>query len=814
MKKKHWMVSILALILGLAMLSPQNAWGMDNYTHDADISRDNAVVDPSFNGIAYNNEPYYVSLNWDGHPQYSNTTPVVVGSELYQYTYDADRGGYGHLWQIDLSKPQSGWELGGGVSLTAKPIAYFDEGTSGANGDVNNAAGISGPTIAQGYLAIAVGKYLYWWPLGHPDQVQDSPIRGNAGNDINLIAASPLITPPLTASGTDLTTDQPVTWQTPFAIVGSWSGGVISQPLDIPTNVSANKNVYQTTEDASNATNDIVTSSPAWDPVTTCVGGQGAAVFGVDAYQSGKYRLILMNPVTGEIDSIYKDQNGSPIFYGPIDSSPAIVTKAKFPSTPVADGTIVVPDQGAAIYELSANGSYMADNTMAMDQSNPCIANVALDGKNVIWVGNGHTSLNAAPLDQFNAQSSTKGPGYVGLNSPAVVNNGSSDIVFLASTGQDGLMITNPVSVTNPVALYNGVAKDTWQMLGSVSPAYTSVAADVGVDPTDGKTPLHYIATWTDAGLNSQGCVELWTPAPYGLTATAEPSVVNSGDKVFVNAIPNPLHVTKSMTAVVTAGGKTFPSIPLVQWNNQPDHENWLVVLTAPANYTGHQVKYTVTVTGTDNAGHVATATTYFLVNPIPLPPPGNLSGTLKIVAVRRSGATQPAGTAWYADQLATTLTVQTPPPPSGLLNATVTGWRITKAWVDTPQGVFEKNPFGPPHIARNKAKINMTLNGHTAFVKYRENWAGYPPPINEPQGYVMESDYIDAPFAVHVDYKYEVERSNKHGTYYVWETGSYDASGVASTNLDITGTEIYGFTKESDWVYAPIQGSVGSWEP
>jgi len=782
-KKKPCALIFLVLVLGISFILPQRAWAMDNYTHDADISRDNTVVDPSFLGLEYNNAPYYVEIpKWNGYEQYSNTTPVVVGSELYQYTYDGN--GKGYLSQIDLQKPQSGWTQGNAISLNATLIATFDEGSSGANGEVDSAAGISGPTISNGYLTIAVGEYLYWWQVDQNGRRLSTTsfqnIQGNPGNSIQLIAASPLITPSLTATGIDTSTGDTVTWQTPFAIVGSWSGGVISQPLYSPANVSVLPNFYKTTDDASNATNDIVTSSPAWDSHTTAIGTQGAAVFGVDAAQSGEYRLILMDPTTGTPKTIY-EAGGSPIFYGPIDSSPAISY----------DGTIFVPDQGAAVYQLSANGDYEADDISAMDQSNPCIANIALDGHNVIWVGNGHTTLNAVPINMF-GQGANSISGFNGLDSPAVVQNNSTDTVFLASTGVAGLLVTNPLNIDGlPVSFQQDkfTWQNTWQTLGSLTPAYTSVSADVGTDSTDG-TDLHDLATWTNYGFDTQGCVELWAPADYGVTATVNPNILNSGDQGIVNAFPSPEGITAGMIAHITDGGTNTFDLTLAKNWSAP--ENWGMTFTAPNNYTGHPDNYTVTVTATNISGEKATSTTAFTVNPIPLPPPGNLSGTLNIVAYRRNGATQPLGTAKYSDDLVATLTVPTPPPPSGLLNAEVTGAWLTNAWVHTPQGSLGKDGNGVIQIVQSAANINMTLNGLTATCKYKENWAGYPPPI--PDNTVMETDYIDAPYAVHVEYEYQVPVSTKNGIIYVWETGSYDTSGNASTNLDITGTEVYGY--------------------
>ena len=501
-----------------------------------------------------------------------------------------------------------------------------------------------------------------------------------------------------------------------------------------------------------------------------------------------------MDPTTGNYKSVYQS-GGSPIFYGPIDSSPAIAS----------NGTIFVPDQGAAVYQLSANGDYEADDTSAMDQNNPCIANIALDGKNVIWVGNGHMTINAAPIDIF-GQGEDSISGFNGLDSPAVVNNGTTDTVFLASTGKAGLLVTNPVSIANLPASFDQdkfTWQQTWQTLGSLTPAYTSVAADVGTDSTDG-TPLHYLATWTDYGYDTQGCVEIWAPADYGVTVYVDPNILNSGDLAMVNASPSPEGITQSMTAHITDGGKnTFDHTLGKNWSSP---EKWSKSFNAPDNYTGQPANYTVTLTATNTSGETAQAITTFTVNPIPLPPPGNLNGNLRIDAWRRNGTTNPPGTAKYGDRLVNTLTVGTPPPPQGLLNAVVTGARLTKAWVNHPEGQVNKSGVGPELILRSTANTDMTLNGLTATTTYTESWAGYPPPI--PDNTVMETDFIDVPFSVHVDYKYQVPVSTKNGVIYVWRTGSYDASGNASSNLDITGTEWYIYSVPIHDAGTPV------WEP
>lgn len=769
-------------------LASSNARAADNYTHDANIFRDNTVVDPNFSGLVYNNNPYYVTIpQYNGYRQYSNTTPVVVGSELYQYTYD--QNGKGYLTQIDLQKPQSSWPSPPSpesvISLDSRLLATFDEGTSGANGEVDSAAGISGPTISNGYLAIAVGGYLYWWSVDSNGNRTSSTsyknIQGNPGNSIQLIAASPLITPSLTASGIDMTTGDTVTWQTPFAVVGSWSGGVISRPLSVPNNIIWDMPQYKTTDDASNATNDIVTSSPAWNSHTTAVGSQGATVFGVDAAQSGQYRLILMDPTSGSCKSIY-ESGGSPIFYGPIDSSPVVAS----------DGTIYVPDQGAAIYQLSANGDYMASDTSAMDQSNPCIANLAFDGENIIWVGDGHNSLNVTPSRQF-GQQDVKMSGFSGLDSPAVVKSGSNDTIFIASTGTAGLLVTNPMILDNlPIAFQDANNqqswKRTWQTLGSFTPAYTSVAADVGTDITN-NSALHYLATWTNAAPNNQGCVELWAPTSYAITASATPSIVDEGNPVIINATPSPFFITKSMTAHITDGKTNTVDINL----SQNPNDTWSGMVVAPNNYTGQQATYTVTVTATSNSGETAQATTSFSVNPGPWQPPGNIPATLKIDAYGLEDHTYklPDGTAKYGDYLVGTLTVSPPSPPSGYLNASITGVTITKASVIHQDGVPNVGGgAGDPLLKITKQNTDMLLNGNVATCQFRESWAGYPPPI--PDNSVMETDDLYAPFNVHVTYKYQIPVATETGVTFIWQTGSYDASGTAHASLDITGTEYY----------------------
>lgn len=774
MYRKAWTMPLLVVFLCLAFLLPANVFGADNYTHNANISRNNTVFDPGYNDLKYNNNPYYIQIpQWNGNRQYSNTTPVVVRSKLYQFTYD--QKGKGYLTRIDLKKPDISWRPGNGVSLNATLMATFDVGTSGGR---DMAAGISGPTIKDGYVTIAVGEYLYWWAIDNEGNktstVFNKPIKGNPGNKIHLIASSPLVTPPLTASGTNMFTFETVTWQTPFAIVGSWSGGVISQPLYIPDGVFEDTIGYNTTMDASRATNDIVTSSPAWNTGTTDVGGTGAAIFGIAAYGSGDNRLIIMNPTTG----MAKTVRG--FFEGPIDSSPVIAPNKH----------IFVPDHWGGIYRMNANGVFEAKDLSAIDKARSNISNIAIDGQNVIWIGHGHTTITIAPLSSFGSMR-IRVSRFSGLYSPAVVSNGFTSTIFLASDTTNGLLVTNPITASNPSATFGDEFKTYWQTLGSVSATYTSVAADVGVDPVDG-ADLHFVCAWTNYGLNSQGCVEIWAPADYSVKATASPAIVNSGEQVIISGQPFPESLTKSMKAVITDGRENTINLDMNQWSRSP--EKWLGVINAPNNYTGADVVYTVTLTATQPGGKTATATAQFRVNPIPLPPPGNLSGTLKIEAWRKNNTIQPTGTAKYGNELAITLTVDQPPPPQGLLNAQVTNAYITKAWLHTPRGKIGWDASGKVEIQRREEDINLTLNGLVGTTKYTVDWAGYPPPI--PDNTVMETNYIYASFAVRVDYIYQIPQwiPTETGGYliYIWQSGSYEASGNAGTTLDITGTDLY----------------------
>lgn len=94
-------MALVVTLLCLSLVLPANVFGADNYTHNANISRNNTVVDPQYNDLKYNNNPYYVQIpSWNGNRQYSNTTPAVVGSNLYQFTYD--QKGKGYLTRIEL----------------------------------------------------------------------------------------------------------------------------------------------------------------------------------------------------------------------------------------------------------------------------------------------------------------------------------------------------------------------------------------------------------------------------------------------------------------------------------------------------------------------------------------------------------------------------------------------------------------------------------------------------------------------------------------------------------------------------------------
>lgn len=123
-----------------------------------------------------------------------------------------------------------------------------------------------------------------------------------------------------------------------------------------------------------------------------------------------------------------------------------------------------------------------------------------------------------------------------------------------------------------------------------------------------------------------------------------------------------------------------------------------------------------------------------------------------------------------------------------------------------TPRGKIGWDASGRVEIQRSEEDINLSLKGLVGTTKYKEDWAGYPPPI--PDNQVMETNYIYAPFGVHVDYIYQVPVATKDGVIYIWQSGSYEASGNAGTTLDITGTDLYIVNQEIHDAGMPV------WQP
>ena len=140
----------------------------------------------------FSNVPVYLQVP---RGQESNSTPTVVGSTLYQYTYGTD--GTGYLYAIpvtDLPVPTQVKYLSANGS-----VVKF---AAGLDGSWNYADGQSILATSGGYQAIAVGKGLYWWPQSSfpVGQTLSSSyqwskiILGNQGNNDDQVFMSTLIT--------------------------------------------------------------------------------------------------------------------------------------------------------------------------------------------------------------------------------------------------------------------------------------------------------------------------------------------------------------------------------------------------------------------------------------------------------------------------------------------------------------------------------------------------------------------------------------------------------------------------------------------
>jgi len=374
-------------------------------TFDFNGARTRLVVSNALQGLYLCPDPLYLQPESGTNPQHSFSSPVVSGNRIYQYSYTANNAGTANLWQLNIP-PEQASSAAGYTCPTANSVVTlandpglvtqdtpFDPGiatkTNGAitigGKNLNQAKSVASPTIANGYVAIGVGKYLYSWPVG--GSKADGLKKYIYGVDgINQVDDAPLITPPLPATGTKNGGSVPFT--SPYAVVGSWNGGLIAYPIDPPKNVAVTATKWDT-----GSADAMITSSPAWNAKDHLV------YFGISTTKSDTLptkkakgagvtdsnapRVIAWNPVTGAVSRVLGGLHTYPsqIRYS-VDSSVVVGPM----------GNIYVPDQQGDVYKYSPSGTLLAF-TSAGESAGYDISNLAVSSTGVYASGNGLTTL-------------------------------------------------------------------------------------------------------------------------------------------------------------------------------------------------------------------------------------------------------------------------------------------------------------------------------------------------------------------------------------------------------------------------------------
>ncbi len=714
-------------------------------TFDVGVSRTRTVDSTALANSYIRSTPFYVPIT--GQQSYS--TPVVVGSDLYQYTFTS--AGQGTLWEFAMTAPSNACFSGGNTcSVSWSPVQKYTWDPGWSNG-INQAGGASSPTIAQGYTAIAVGTNTYSWPTGASQSTEQSwNITGNPGQKIYQIDEAPLITPSLPASGLNTTTLQTERWNSPYAVVGSWDGGVVAYPVDAPSGVVPNITKYYTYQDFHH-TGSYITSSPTWDSANNTV------LFGIAVPSTTGHhpRVVDFNPVTGAHSYF-----GSGTIKASVDSSVAIGP----------NGNIYVPDQSGGVYEFSPSGSLIAQNQQ-FAEGGLNISDLAVSSHAVYAVGNKLSVLASMQLGNLSTNWEDSNLG-TGLFSPSVVDNGNADLIFI--TGASKMY-----AITQNGKVFQGA--------GSPTPSWVSTIADAGPD--------HWLITWTNSDPAHQSALEVWEPMNYQITAWTNPQQAVPGQSITLYVVPSPQGVTQQVSAVVPGYSGGTETLQL----QHQSPSGWEITFPAPQNPGTYTIPVSASTRPALGLLQNATATAKVDVTITVTANPGNsgtptASGNLTLQSYGLSNLTHlhPAGTTKLGDTIVATLTIPRSqlsiPSGTTLVNAAITQATLTQPYGETDFTATSNSII----VSRQDS---MTPNGLTATTKFLENWSGFPPPI-PPQTQTWSGN-ITVDWTVQGRYSYHVSvqscsAPNQCTTTVETRYRTFTISGTASAPLVVTGTDWY----------------------
>ncbi|MBX5466889.1 MAG: hypothetical protein K6U14_05265 [Firmicutes bacterium] len=674
-RRTLWAALLAVLLAVITVAAWVRAANLPAYDQTPERTR---VVTGATAGVAqqyYSDIPVYLEIPPGTQ---SISTPTVVGSTIYQYTFSAGGTGYLSALALPALTAQQVAQLAGskgyvtlpaqypgGVSPIQFPAGFNSQGLNLAGGQSSLSTGPTEGCAATGdclgYQAIGVGKYLYTWPANaYPTNGSPGsgyPITGNPGNQNWQVDTSPLITPPVTVQGLDAN-GQPTSWTSPVAVVGSWDGGVVAVPTFIPPGDTPNPIPYFTNQTQPNGihvqsypnSTAAVTSDPTWIGAVPGV-GQNCVAFGLSG--GAHPRIVILDVTTGA----YTNWGVGQIAAGIADTT---VYDA-------ATQTLFAQDLYGALYAFDLQGQLVGSFTRANDGNTGWVTaqtevakEMVLDGNALVAVGCGGGCLGIF-LDQPPLGSPVVEPlaslGYGTLDSPAALNDPSGAAVLVLTgetSGQTRVSVLTPNGTpfvgggltNNPSA---GPATTYW---AATTPTDTN--GYVGFVPDAG--PNHDLIGWTNHDPNGKPAVVLFVPAPYTLSATVQPQppsqgpataiTVPSGTPVTIRAYPLPRGVTQGSDdgpdgPNPNASPTTYPPVEFQVGGNavwqpmQPDTgagpEVWSATWQPPPNDGLAPVTYQITVAGWPNndfkATPEATATVTVTVKPAPPPSQENPSG-------------------------------------------------------------------------------------------------------------------------------------------------------------------------------------------
>ncbi len=747
MRRLH---ALWGVALALVVLLGANGFvlAQDIPTFDVNPQRTRTVSSTAYTTTYLNPQPFYATVPADpnGGTWQSFSTPVVVGSALYQFAFD--NKGYAVMWQFPMTQPPSSCWAGGTPCIVNWTPTYTWNWDPGFVDGVNTADDIAGPTFYDGYVAIGVGQYLYSWPTSSPSAISKQYVDGNSGQNVFQIASSPLITPAVTWTGLALSTGASTSWSSPAAVVGSWDGGVVSYPVDVPSGVIYSPVDYHTSEDF-NHNGDFVTSSPTWDPAL------GEVLFGVSTpgtLPTYHPRVVALNPATGAHQ-----------LWGVGQIRDSVDVSVTYDS---ANGLAYVPDQAGNVYAFNGSTGALVAEQNSLSSNSWDISDLAVSPYAVYAVGNGLTDLASLNLSSLGVNWVDHQLGS-GMYSPSVVTNGSTDMIFVTSTS-GGIHVLKQ----------NG---QVIQGIGSPTPEYVSTVADAG--------PNHWVATWTDADPNGQPAIQIWPTASFSLSASLSQTAVLPGQQVTLTANPSPPTVVapNGVTATIpTANGartttETVPQVNPTTWSgvfNAP---------TVPGTYTVTVTAQTDANSGlSQNSAQTLTKTLSLQVVCDTPEPPSNPQSTLTLPSYSKPGHQDPEPTeeTKLGDTVVGNLSVnESSLTPTCVQDPVVTGAALTQAKLQHPNGVTAFTSIS--NSTTVTASETMAISGLMASTSFLENYAGFPPP---PPGQVTETDTLTANWTAKVTCTYEIPSGNS----WVRTSGHYTVHGSAAAPLAVIGTDWY----------------------